>query len=339
MKRSDKIYLNSESMQRMRNSTSAFSISSNKLIPDENKFNRDNRSNTSVLKYRLKKTESMTPSFCVFGKDAPKIAIGMSRPEEKVNINYPGPGEYDVPTFLDTPGLGIRIPRCEKYCMPENLTANIDFTNPRIFPEIRKKSISNTERQPFHGMPQSPGPNFLPPSTLDKHAHLICSGSYTQKSTSDDTPGPGTYEPNKVSLESSPLYSFSGPSRRDDWIFALDKTPGPGRYENNKLKLTKSVPVWTFGEKSRKRNNKPVKHLVIHPFIVKIDNGVDFHLASKYLDKHKIKDFINEIYENVIRDKPENPLLYIAEKYWNEKVEYDLKHPKEEDPFDVYKLI
>ncbi|EAX89749.1 hypothetical protein TVAG_155700 [Trichomonas vaginalis G3] len=250
-------------------------------------------------------------TFSNFGKDAPKIAIGCSRPEPPVPPATPGPGAYEIPPLRDTPQQ-VTIPRCVKFREPPSPTANVELVNTRSFPQMRACSIAPKTGKSFYDYIDSPGPSYVPPSSLSPKTHKIAS-RYETRTTFDSTPGPGSYNPQRADLERSPVFSMHGISNRDDWLKELQARPGPGHYTPKQV--SKSQPRWTFGSKSRKRSAS-APPIPLGPFLFKVDSSLNREECYNYIEKKpQLRALIEDIFEYVILYKPEDPVACIRERF------------------------
>ena len=305
---------------------SIFSVTASKIHYDNGKKKQPNRRAKTALTHFRPKVEFFNGTFSNFGKDAPKIGIGSSRKDDPPPPDYPGPGTYDIPPVKVSP-LTSTIPKATKFYDPPVATVNVALADTRVFPEIRRKNIGPRSNKPFFDLIESPGPNFMPPSTLSTSGHKICEKKEEEKTSNMFTPGPGTYDPNRVDLERAPAYYLSGPSSRDDWLKDKMKRPGPGKYSPSVKFLTQSQPIpsYLFGDKSRKkkRSNPPI---AIDRCLIRLEPGMDRDKCIAYLEKHSdIKDFIAELMDELIYFKPPDPVAYLREKFGEQKEKRDAK--------------
>lgn len=265
-------------------------------------------------------------TFSNFGKDAPKIAIGCSRQEPPVPPDTPGPGHYDIPPIRDSPKKAT-IPRCVKFPDPVSVTANVDLFDTRTFPQVKPFSIAPKTGKSYYDFIDTPGPSFVPPSTLSPKTHKIAS-RYETKTSAYFTPGPGTYNPQRADLERAPVYSMQGIKNRDDWLKDPSNRPGPGEYSPDILKLRKSEPKWSFGSKSR-RGKQSQAPIPIGQFLFKVDSSLDRDAWYSYISrKPQLRDLIDELLYDIIYNKPDDPVGFIRAKFASmKKVRQENPHP------------
>lgn len=249
-----------------------------------------------------------------FGKDSPRYTIGSSRPEGKPGYIYPGPGEYN-PLQHDR-----KIPHVISKSPPPkprvSLTANIDLYNASQFPSGVPISIPKSPRPPFYQENDMPGPSdyHIPNNTLSPRSHKISSGIYKEKL--DNFPAPTDYNPMFDVFRHTPSFKFNEVKDRTSWMNA-EETPGPGNYSPNHSITISKEPIFSFGAKSRPRTRRwaspeppKKKKYAIGCFYVGIpEEEFSERYVNKYLANHtEIKDFIDEITEYVLENKPEDPI-------------------------------
>lgn len=281
------------------------------------------RNTISLLAYRRPAGEMMICNISNFGKDAPKIAIGCSRPKPVFPDQTPGPGHYDP----GDPGESRRIPhQISKYQerTMKNVTANIDYINYRVFPSTIGTTIPKTSHQEYFSFDKDiPGPSFNPPSTLTSKGHKI-EPIRVERSPGEAAPGPGYYNP--VFDQTKPAY-VSKTTRNTDH-FPGSTTPGPGHYNPNFDAQLTVQPKFTIGSKvrnKRRRKNDPPevpkgKLIGVAQFVFPLDPSMDEDEVFRYIASHPaLKFVVNEIMDYVLVNKPEDPIKFIYDLFAEEK--------------------
>jgi hypothetical protein len=175
--------------------------------------------------------------------------------------NTPGPGTYDPQTDTTCRSHMIQSRRPEIH---DSLSAGIDFSNIRSFPQIRANTIG-VRRGPFyHEFDDTPGPALPPSETLPVPPITI--GSQIPSPTRMHVPGPGAYDPAEPrSKRAVPSMERAVP-RGELWVSAI-ASPGPGTYDivpvlqtpkkwTNVLRNVRPIPVVQL-RRTRRRSVPP----------------------------------------------------------------------------------
>ena len=253
-----------------------------------------------------------------FGLDAPHITIGSSRPTQLPPAQSPGPATYNVPSDprASTRRIYQRFPRAKSYEHPHD-GADTELFDLRVFPQIRQSYIGCKPDRPFYDVVESPGPSYVPPSTLSLRSHKIASRS--KERAPYVTPAPDAYSPRNPAEPRAPRFPLAGPKRRDGWIH-VGNDPGPADYKPKPEKTMPRDPEWTIGAKSRlskkrKHPNPPKSRFFgIDRFVVPLDLSTDLEGDWRYLDAHpELRHMIQAVMERVIAEKPARPLDFVRE--------------------------
>lgn len=298
------------------------------------KSKNSQRPSTSMAPFRPRK-EFFDGTFSNFGKDAPKIVIRNKFYDDKLPPTAPGPGSYNIPSVKISP-LTSTIPKSTKFYDPPCATLNADLQNIREFPTVRSINIGPKSNKSFFDLNDSPGPSYFPPSTLSRKSHRIANRTQ-ERALTEDNPGPGTYNPKLASLERTPKYWLSGPRQRDDWLRDKMNRPGPGQYTPNDLYLSESkqIPTLSFGEKS-KRKGKTNTPIVVDSVLIRLEPGMDRNDAMNYITRNpQLKYFVGDLMNEIITNKPSNPLSYIRDKFQSLKTERDSNDTHENVPEEL----
>lgn len=253
-----------------------------------------------------------------FGKDAPKFTIPSSRKEDPAPPPSPGPGQYVIkPEPMDRK-IKPRFPMSSrKEKAPD--TADVGFIDARSFPEIKPLKIGRKTGTSFFDPIQTPGPSYIPPSSLSSQSHRITSRtSNLENKTRELNPAPCSYNPKNPALPSVPVIVVKGPKHRDDWLNDPMRNPGPGQYSPNLAILFQRVPVWTIGEKSRRSKERRVisrpKSKGIDRFVINLQPPYDDDECDAYIRTHPdLRGVIHDFMIDILRIKPDDPLTFLRE--------------------------
>ena len=142
-----------------------------------------------------------------FGTHSPHWTIPSSRTDPPAPPDYPGPGQYNIPPEIrvnrkNFVGQTIGIREETNYA---TVTSGIDYTSHRLFPEIRRRSISAQSNRHFYDAPVTPAPNYTPPGLEPKK---ITIGQRYKERPPDNIPGPDAYNVKRPDLPTSICYSL-----------------------------------------------------------------------------------------------------------------------------------
>ncbi|EAY11742.1 hypothetical protein TVAG_106370 [Trichomonas vaginalis G3] len=282
------------------------------------------RNTLSLLSYKRPTGEMLLCNISTFGKDAPKIAIGCSRPKSVFPDQTPGPGHYDPTDPGESRKIHHHISKTVEKPRATD-TANIDFINYRIFPSLAPATIPKTSHQEYFSFDKDiPGPSFIPPSTLTSKGHKIEPIRPT-RNPGETAPGPGYYNPTYE--KTKPAY-VSKTTRNTDH-FPGSTTPGPGTYNPNFDAELTVQPKFTIGNKvrnKRRRKNDPPevprgKLIGVAQFVFPMDPSMNEDDVFRYIASHpQLKFIVNEIMEYVLINKPDDPLKFIHELFYEMKL-------------------
>ena len=169
-------------------------------------------------------------------------------------------------------------------------------------PKVNKeaKAIKIGERflsqDTFH-LGDSPGPGAYElgiPSTKPQKMHLI--ETRHDEKIDSDLPGPGTYDDSSYTIKGGLLPQ--GNVNRTEWLNSKrDSTPGPGKYNETPEKLTKG---------------KQNKVMAIGHFYIHLNQFKNSQEAKDEINRYPdLRNIIEEISEQIIKNKPEDPLEYL----------------------------
>ena len=259
-----------------------------------------------------------------FGQDAPFVTIGSSRHTGVPPAQSPGPAAYNVPADprASTRRIYQRFPRAKSRETPRD-GADMELFDLRVFPQVREFNIGTKPERPFYDVIDSPGPSYVPPSTLSARSHKIVERSKERKPYL--TPAPGTYSPKYPAEKRSPKFPLSGPKTRDAWM-CVENQPGPADYKPKVEKTLRREPEWTIGARSRlskkRKNPNPPKSRFfgIDRFVVPLDLSMDLEEDWRYIDSHpELRTLIQTVMEHVIEEKPAHPLDFVREWFAKQK--------------------
>ncbi|OHT02139.1 hypothetical protein TRFO_30902 [Tritrichomonas foetus] len=275
-----------------------------------------------------------------FGKDAPKITIGMSRPNPKISVFNPGPGSYDPPRQPISHRLQTRFPKAEIKKDNTTLTSKIDYIEHRLFPQARSASIGERTKHDLFAVYDTPPPNYMPKREVDR-THKIQGRHQPRKI--EQSPGPGEYDPND-DFKYCPHFTrlVRATHNRTKWMISEDH-PSPTEYSPNGNVVLPKEPQFTIGKKSRRRrrNNPRNKSCIIglDVFHVRIGPPFDVDDALEYVRSHPdLKYVLHDVIEEIMELKPAAPLGYIRDYFLVEKERME-KEMSEIDPIDCYKAL
>lgn len=288
------------------------------------KFSKTAPRPMSILTYKRPKTDLLSNTLSNFGKDAPKIAIGCSRPVPVFPPANPGPGAYSPMEPGISRKIYHKISKTEEKPRKQP-TSDIDFINYRVFPEIKPTTISPTVHQDFYDVDESiPGPEYLPPDTSLTKTHKILPRREI-KAPNEKVPGPGFYDP---IYEQPKRFFFTSWAFRPPELPPKPQTPGPGEYNPRDDAMLSVMPRWSIGKKSRlrkRRKNDPPEvpkgmMIGIDQFLVQIDPSLDENESLRYIAAHpEMKEIVREFMAEVIDQKPEDPLKFIYDYFFELK--------------------
>ena len=202
------------------------------------------------------------------------------------------------------------------------LTSDIDFMS-APGPELRQYcKIGKLDTRDLFGKSETPGPNYVPPSTLTGRSAWI--GLRRAPHDPGDMPGPGEYEQDDRAIycsRSVTITSFKRP--RSSWM-ETEVVPGPGSYSPNVSAACPREPAFTFGKKSRRNRRRDKKmtgkriQIGIDRFLVTIqDPELDEASVLEYVRSHReLKTVLKEVMQRIMEEKPPAPLGYMRD-YFN----------------------
>ena len=297
-------------------------------LPDETqkkrKFSRSmTRSGSrsiALTPYKRPKT-SILQTTSNFGKDAPHISIGCSRPTPPLPEETPGPGSYTPLDNENTGKIFIKIPKAVDK-PPKPITADVDFINYRSFPELHPQTFSKSAHRDFFEFdPQIPGPDYAPPSTLNDRGHLI-EPIRKIKPHNEGVPGPGYYSPKYEDLRAWFYYSTT---KRDFTFIQKNSNPGPGAYNPNyDIEHPSEPKSRLIGKKSRLRKHRkcdpPVKPrgklIGVSQFLIELEPQMNESETLKYIANHPdLKGVITEMMDQLIFTRPDDPLQFVRDYF------------------------
>lgn len=181
-----------------------------------------------------------------FGKNARKSSFGRAARTTNYQTITLGPGQYEGANrpYTTSTQLGPSI-----RSIPHNsrgFRASTDsLYDTRQFPQIKQRTISRQcGRGPLDYINDSPGPSYLPNTTLDLRPISI--HQKIEVKPSAYTPGPGDYTPMNPGEFQKINCQLKGPLDRN-FFFPDKDIPGPAAY---KVETEKSGCKWTIGERS-----------------------------------------------------------------------------------------
>ena len=315
------------------------------------KFKRSPRTQSARSQFELtmlRMQHSMTKSD--FGRDAPKITIGMSRPKEKRTVFNPGPGTYDPPRQPISHKLAPRFPIAGQKKEKPSLTYKIDYINARMFPEVRSARIHEKIKHDFYSIIDTPAPEYIPKNEFNYSLkHKIQSRPRAKEI--DLSPGPGHYDPND-DFKYCPHYHqlVQSTYNRTKWMI-MESHASPADYSPDCTSILPREPSYTIGKKSRrrhkfsmtekggrtKRNHNQNRSTIIGVdiFHVRIGPPFDVNDALEYIRSHpEVKTVLHDVVQEILDFKPPSPVSYIRDYFLEEK-ERLIKEIKSQggDPF------
>jgi hypothetical protein len=183
----------------------------------------------------------------VLGDSARRWTMPRAPPPAPDISDVPGPGSYEQdPRPASRLAPAIR-PSCRKRRREQ---PDPPLENVRRFPDVHRKTIGpRAGRNYWEAADRTiPGPAFMPESTLRRGALSI--GERRPAKGTQETPGPGDYNPADPRNQESPMFSCMGFGDRNDWLPKPNLLPGPGEYE---VRKGNDRPKWTIGDKSISR--------------------------------------------------------------------------------------
>ena len=274
---------------------------------------RNSKVSASVDMFKLK-TQPMFRTKLEFGLNAPKYTIPNAGRTGEPLAPGPGPGKYN-PDPVDH-RLKIKFPQGNDPVIDPVTKGIHPYRHPGIGDrlDIRKNRIHERTQEELFDIRDTPGPKYNLPTTMDTHSHKILpreSFIVEQK----DIPPVASYTPQWVAIPHGPAYTVPNNSKRGEWITdGVEETPGPGAYTAQEAKPRGP----TFGAKSRKQ--KPAQSeqtlMVIDRIPVNLGKFVNAAKVKKYVHNHpELVQFVHEMFELVLNEKPENPVEFLRQTY------------------------
>ncbi|OHT14323.1 hypothetical protein TRFO_15377 [Tritrichomonas foetus] len=305
---------------------------------------KSNRPATSIINRPVKRRQPYKPEeidFYVgvdterFG-DGPKIAIKSSRKPPKIPPPTPAPGDYEVPAAPIDKRLKPTMPNTIHGEIIAPMTTNIDYIDSTIFPANIPKGIGSLDNQKFFQIYDVPPCKYIPRTNFTKNTIKI--GDKKPTVYENGNPGPGQYTPDFV-LRRNPKFQFTCPTIRCEWLMDRRNNPPPDIYEPKKVE--KQAPIYSIGDKSRKRKRKKITPFPLGSFIVKLDESITLEEAREYTIKHpNFKTIVAEMLDHVLEIKPENPLLCLREFWFEIKEMRDRNsQPVSTDEYDLNQIL
>jgi hypothetical protein len=265
-----------------------------------------------------------------FGTEGPRFTISGTRREGNPPLATRGPAHY----YVRNPMHAV-VPRRIGASLREEadnstLTSGVDFYVNPTFAEGRQTTIGRLRKlASATGQTVSPGPSYVPPTSLDlRHSHTIV-GRH-DLSRPDDGPPPGTYSPRLPYLTRAPSYTATGPVHGADWLAGgADATPGPGECTRAEC-TTRRIGVTLAGHA---RNSKPVARPEFEPtganLVVRLRKGDDREEARRYILTHNdLRKLIIQLIDVVLDEKPDNPVEFLRNRYKEMKEAIEAQNPR-----------
>ena len=275
--------------------------------------------------------------------------IGSNRKPPKPPPTTPSPCDYDVPSGPIDKHLMHLISDSGHSDLVCNMTTNIDYIDATIFPRNVPKAIGNWDNRHFYEVNDVPPCMYFPDTEFDRPKIKI--KDRKEINYDNGIPGPGAYNPDFV-LRKPPEYKFTTPTLRFDWLNDRRNNPSPGSY--NPVILEKQAPAYTIGAKSRLASDKiwqssksqVRKRKIYTPFpmgkfIFRLDETMTVQEVRQYVSKHKsLVRIVNKMIEMVLLEKPEDPVGFIREYFFQLKDKIARNsHPMETDEYDLNEIL
>lgn len=244
-------------------------------------------------------------------KDLPSVTISGTRKRELWDINdSPGPGSYE-PRQRDN-RMQHKITGGPAKAR-ESITAHIDFFDHRQN-QWRKPITHEPAASVKHEhIDQTPGPSYVPPSTLCP-TQIRIKSYYPSHKNETISPGPGAYAPRyDLSCARQPSFSISDPANRSDWLIA-EKTPAVGKYSPPSINPKSSKePSWTIGDRSRgkrflKRSESNTPSITLERFVVRVPESEYDWAFRKIQNDVDLRQLFEWVMDQVMFEKPNDPV-------------------------------
>ena len=273
-----------------------------------------------------------------FGKDAIKITIGNRMTPPRDPFQNPGPSDYYPRDIETSRKIYHTFAKSKKEENNQTLTSNIGF----IIPPKEKTvviQIPKSERPPIYQISDTPGYVYNIPEPSSPRGHKIANRQSSVFRSDDENTkiGPGTYSPPTSTLTRSCQVNMHSNPKRGDWMIG-PQLPAPGQYSPNEIKVNE--PSYIIGKRSRPKKRydgteERVKTRIfaIDAFIINLPVSFDEKDVLLYLTENPgVRDFLHEIGELVLSEKPDDPIGFIRNAYSQFRT-------TTKDPFSVKKNI
>lgn len=198
-------------------------------------------------------------------RESPKYAFGKESRNKEMEINFPAPGQYNIPGIVE--GVSKKM---GKTMLPKRKLLNEDnkIPGPGAYSssfqnESPSFTIGRGKRKILMTLSKTPGPGTYSPSSspIKSPGKTIGTGLRPSINQKNLTPGPGTYE-TLVCTSSAPKYSLQGRKEETEETFS---SPGPGHYEPNINSIKSDIPHAIIGTGKRVIGLKPKNFYVPGP--------------------------------------------------------------------------
>ena len=253
-----------------------------------------------------------------FGKDAIKITIGNRPLEFKPPFPNPGPSDYQPRDVSSSRKIYHTFERSKPRSNPATLTSNIGFITPPK-EQLVPITIPKSERPPLYNATDTPGFIYEIPHGLSTKSHKI-SGHIESSFRGDDSNaklGPGYYSPTYNLFPISCTPNLSSDPKRGEWMIA-PSGPAPGQYSPKYIQVNE--PSYAIGRKSRPSRRNPPKNntklFAIDAFIINLPKTFEERDVLRYFtEEPEVREFIHEISDLVLVNKPDDPIGFIRNYY------------------------
>ena len=282
-----------------------------------------------------------------FGSDGIKITIGNKIQDPHLEYQ-PGPADYEVPSDYNSLHRiyhKIVFPKDESRKkkdedpIPNYVLLPQDVPTPIYIPKLYKFEKRSPKTEPKEQkLPKEnkepidkKGSNDKNKPKEKKHRHKVKKRDVFSIVPLDNNPkiGPGYYNPNYPS-PSCNVPNLSKDPKRGSWMIR-EEGPGPGMY-SPKIPFTDS---YSFSKHNPR--NKGTYIYAIDKFIINIPNKYPETELNEYLlSTPEVQDFIRELSELILNNKPEDPVGYIRNTYFHLKTSLKMKELSSERNFEMF---
>lgn len=211
-----------------------------------------------------RKTRYVFHDYDKFGSTTPSWTIPSSRHEQLVPETSPPPGQYQLNDQISDKSKIYHTIQARPSTSFKKITADVEVTPSRVFPEIKPKSIGSRYVTSRAAGSDIPPPSYVPPGIGSSNSKGVLIKNRYKEPKKDQTPCVGQYDPHEMPSSNSLLGSFP-----QQGLYVMPKphhrprvdrgTPGPGAY--NIVPPVRKVSKWTerYRVHPKSYNPPPVK--------------------------------------------------------------------------------